>query len=71
MTGYYTADACRVDDLVALIDETMDPAAVPMAAEVQHNIPIYGAADVDAALQDPQTRLALMAEWGAVLRDHA
>ncbi len=66
MTGYYSADDCRIEDFEALIDEPLNPADVPFAYEVNQNIPVYAAKTVEQALADPGQRRALMAEWARV-----
>ncbi len=66
---YYTAKDCRIEDFKKLISEPLPPGDVPFAADVQHNIPIYAAADTADALADAETRPALMAEWARVLGD--
>ena len=70
MNGYYSADDCRIEDFTALIAQELDPAALRFASSVQGNIPIYAAANVDAALSVPDRRRALLAEWASVLGDH-
>ncbi len=66
-TGYFDEDACDLDDFRALIDQTLDRATVPQACDVQHNIPVYDMGDLRPALEDPQARRVLMAEWARVL----
>ncbi len=69
MKGYYTEEDCRIDEFEALISEPLDPGALRFASEVRENIPLYGAAEVAAALSHPEHRRALMAEWAYVIGD--
>ncbi len=70
-TGYFTARSGDLAAFKALIGRTLDPASVPLAAEVVRNIPVYDMIALTAALLDPQQRLALMGEWARVLRASA
>jgi len=66
MTGYFTPDDCDIEAFRSLISENLDPALVPFADTVVHNIPIYEAATVKDALKSADSRQALMAEWANV-----
>jgi len=61
--GYFTADDCDLAAFTALIERTLDAANVPLACDVQKNIPIYDMAALRRMLDDPAQRRALMAEW--------
>lgn len=67
--GYYTQDDCRIDDFEALISQQLDGSQLRFASEIVDNIPIYSAADTNAALRDPADRPMLMAEWARVFSD--
>lgn len=67
MSGYFTADDCRIDEFEALVSEPIDRATLQFAADVQKSIPIYAPETTEAALATPDTRRALMAEWAQVL----
>lgn len=71
MTGYYTAEDCRIEDFTALIAEPIDPSALRFANDVQDSIPIYAPEDVSAALADPAMRQELLTEWGSVLGERS
>ena len=70
-TGYYDPETCRLDDFKALIQQNTDPADVPHAARIEHNIPIYDVAAGTFDLASPQGRREIMAEWARVLRTGA
>ncbi|QIE43053.1 phytanoyl-CoA dioxygenase (plasmid) [Rhodobacteraceae bacterium SC52] len=65
--GYYDPSECQISDFTALIDQSPDPAQVQHAAAVEKNIPIYDMHALRPALDDPEPRRRLMAEWAAVL----
>ena len=39
--GYYNPDSCDLSDFKKVIDQTVLPANVPNAAEIEKNVPIY------------------------------
>ncbi len=61
MTGFYHPNAVDLADLAAICARTATLDALPFAAEVRHNVPIYDVANLD--LTDP----ALLSAWGNVL----
>ena len=63
MARAYSADACAVAELAALLARTTDPASCPSAIAVERNIPIYDAARLDLGSAE------LRAEWAHVLRE--
>ncbi len=69
--GYYTTNDCRIDELEVLVSERLDASDLRFASEVVHNVPIYAAADTQAALKNPADKSALMAEWARVFRDRS
>ncbi len=69
--GYYTADACDLDEFSALVQQSLDPKTVPHAAETLRNVPSYDMRALAPMLEAPETRRILMAEWAQVLRSGA
>ncbi len=64
---YLNADDCRVEDLKALTDQTVDLADYPHAASVEKNVVIYDCDAIRNAIVTPEGRRAVMAEWVAVM----
>jgi ectoine hydroxylase-related dioxygenase (phytanoyl-CoA dioxygenase family) len=60
---WLAAEACHIEEFVALVERTTHLADYPFASEVQKNILIYDSAAAFAAAQDPDQRKALLAEW--------
>ncbi len=69
--GFFDPEACDLDDFVALIDQVTEPSAVPHAAEIAKNVPVYDVAALESVLNAQETSRALMAEWARVLRSGA
>ncbi len=69
--AYFTAETCDLDDFRALTSQQLDRPDVPLAADIQKNIPIYDIAALANDLADRERRFALMAEWAHVLRRSA
>ncbi|MFK7838014.1 MAG: phytanoyl-CoA dioxygenase family protein [Sulfitobacter sp.] len=67
--GYYTQNDCRIADFDALISEPLDASQLRFTSEVVGNVPVYSAADIQAALNNPADRSALMTEWARVFSD--
>lgn len=70
-TGYYDEADCRLADLAALTARTVDPADIPHAASAPGNVPVYDMASLGDALENRNSRFALMAEWARILREGA
>ena len=68
-TGYFDRDAADLETFAALTARALMAADVPQAAEIHENIPVYDAAALAPALEDPVSRRALMAEWARCLKD--
>lgn len=66
--GYFTEDACKLDEFLSLIEQSASAQDVPNAADIAKNVPIYDMAKLRPALEDRSSRKALMAEWAQVLR---
>lgn len=67
LRSFYDLECPDVDRFAAEVDRVLDPIAVPTAADVQKNIPIYDGAMVRKRLTSAQGRSALMSEWSHVL----
>ncbi len=65
------ANSGNFAEFCKIVSQTTDPADVPLAAEVNRNIPIYLGADVDAAAENQPARQALMEEWSSVFAQGA
>ncbi len=59
-TGYFSPDACNINEFAALLNQSTDPDRVPNAINVQSNVPIYDA-------QTLTLNQDLLAEWASVL----
>ena len=70
-TGYYNPNSCDLSDFKKVIDQTVLPADVPNAAEIEKNVPIYDVNVLSAYLHDPMQKNNLMAEWAWVLKENA
>ena len=70
-TGYYSADACALNDFTQLVRQSVDPSDVPHADAVLKNIPVYDMAKLATPLGTSDGRRALMAEWARVLHSGA
>lgn len=66
-TGYFYADECNLDAFQELIGQTLDPASVPNACDIQNSVPIYDMPSLAATLADDEKRNVLMAEFADVL----
>ena len=70
-TGFYSADACELQDFADLVLQDVNAADVPHAAETPKNVPVYDMNDLRGMLDSTGTRRTLMAEWARVLLDGA
>lgn len=66
--AYFTPDTCDLGEFSRLCQQSLDPAAVPNAARVDKNIPLYDGTTLRARLADPEDRRAIMAEWARNFR---
>lgn len=66
--AYFTAETCDLADFARLCEQGLDPAAVPNAARVEKNIPVYDGAALRRRLADPADRQEIMAEWARNFR---
>ncbi|MEM7241886.1 MAG: phytanoyl-CoA dioxygenase family protein [Pseudomonadota bacterium] len=62
---FYNADAPALDDFKAEVGQVLDPADVPLVAEVEQSIPVYDIPSLDLGTQAD----ALRREWCWVLGD--
>ena len=65
--GYFDGNSCDLDAFKALTSQALRREAVPQAAEVQKNIPLYDMRALSGRLREAAARRALMAEWADVL----
>lgn len=65
--GYFTAESCDLEEFTALIDQKAQARDMPLADDIQKNVPIYDMARLRPALERPAERQTLMAEWAQVL----
>tara|TARA_R110002096_G_scaffold22830_7_gene73143 strand:- start:6229 stop:7410 length:1182 start_codon:yes stop_codon:yes gene_type:complete len=65
--GYFAPEDCDLAAFRALVGQHTDRAAVPHAADLQKNVPIYDIAKLHPALNDSMTRRDVMAEWARVM----
>lgn len=70
-TRYFREEDCDLADFEALISKRLAASQVPQAAAIEKNIPIYDLHALRPALDHPESRRALMAEWADVLRNSA
>lgn len=69
--GYFDRESCDLDEFKVLTSQQLDPAAVPHAAGIEKNVPIYDMAMLRPVLDNADKRRALMAEWARVFRQSA
>ncbi|WP_170516830.1 phytanoyl-CoA dioxygenase family protein [Ruegeria atlantica] len=65
--GYFDRESCDLDEFKVLTSQNLLADAVPHAASVEKNIPVYDMQALRPALERPDTRRALLAEWAWVL----
>jgi ectoine hydroxylase-related dioxygenase (phytanoyl-CoA dioxygenase family) len=64
---WLSAQACKFDDFLTIVDRRTDPADYPLAAAIRSNVPIYDGDAIRAAAEDSVQRKALMAEWAEAM----
>lgn len=67
LRSFYTMDCPDIDRFRVETDRELPALAVPSAASVEKNIPIYDGAEMRARLSDPHGRQAVLSEWSHVL----
>lgn len=65
--GYFDRESCDLDEFKVLTSQNLTAGAVPHAASVQKNVPIYDMHALRPALEKADQRKALLAEWAGVL----
>ncbi|WP_136444064.1 phytanoyl-CoA dioxygenase family protein [Pacificoceanicola onchidii] len=65
--GYFDRESCDLDEFKVLTSQNLLPEAVPQAASVVKNVPLYDMAEHRETLSDPSARKRLMEEWAWVL----
>ncbi|WP_170440150.1 phytanoyl-CoA dioxygenase family protein [Ruegeria arenilitoris] len=65
--GCFGPESCDRDEFKVLTSQSLRPEQVPHAAAVEKNVPIYDMHALRPALETPDTRRALLAEWGWIL----
>ncbi|WP_170397321.1 phytanoyl-CoA dioxygenase family protein [Ruegeria arenilitoris] len=65
--GYFDRESCDLDEFKVLTSQSLLADAVPLAASVEKNIPVYDMQALRLALERPDTRRAVLAEWAWVL----
>jgi len=64
---FYDLESGDLDRFAALTSQSLDPASVPLASAISHNIPLYDMAALSGVLEEPEARQDLLAEWAQVL----
>ncbi|MEO1109992.1 MAG: phytanoyl-CoA dioxygenase family protein [Pseudomonadota bacterium] len=65
--GYFDRESCDLDEFKVLTSQNLLVDAVPHAATVKKNVPVYDMQVLRPMLERPDARQALLAEWGWVL----
>jgi len=71
MSGYYSADACELNDFKAITGRTVEPTDIPHSMGAPKNVPVYDMIALGAMLGSTDQRRVLMAEWAEILRSGA
>jgi len=66
-SGYFDEASSDVKEFLDVISDTLPSSAVPHAASVVHQIPLYDMPSLQTNLSDSKARQTLMAEWADVL----
>ncbi|MEM1289779.1 MAG: phytanoyl-CoA dioxygenase family protein [Pseudomonadota bacterium] len=69
--GYYSTEACSLDEFAALTARQTRSETVPLSVGIEKQIPLYDAPALSARLASAEGRRAVMAEWAAVLGEGA
>ncbi|WP_171212808.1 phytanoyl-CoA dioxygenase family protein [Ruegeria sp. HKCCA5426] len=65
--GYFDRESCDLDEFKVLTSQSLAAEAVPHAASIKKNVPIYDMHALRPELENAGKRKALLAEWGYVL----
>jgi ectoine hydroxylase-related dioxygenase (phytanoyl-CoA dioxygenase family) len=66
---WMTPEAGDIEEFAAEVERKADPAHYPLASLLVSNVPLYDGDAVRAAAGNPDSRLAMMAEWAWALRE--
>ena len=66
-SGWLTQSCGDIDRFRQLTARTTTPEDAPLAADIQHNIPLYDGRFVNTAAGDEDSRRALLSEWTDIL----
>jgi ectoine hydroxylase-related dioxygenase (phytanoyl-CoA dioxygenase family) len=69
--GYFDRESCDLDEFKVVTSQNLTAGDVPHAAGIEKNVPLYDMEALRPALDDPERRRALLAEWGRVFRSSA
>ena len=69
--AYFEASDCDLGEFVEITTRKLEPADVPLAADISLNVPVYDIPTLRPSLADPAQRQALMGEWAHVLGQSA
>lgn len=64
---YLQESDCRLEDFVALINDTLTTEEVPFASEVVSHVPVYLMPELQDTLNNPGERKRLLSEWAHVM----
>ncbi len=64
---WMTAESCKLDDFMKLINRETSLSDYPLASAVQSNVLVYEGDSVRKAAADPDQRKAIMAEWAEAI----
>jgi ectoine hydroxylase-related dioxygenase (phytanoyl-CoA dioxygenase family) len=70
-TGYYSAEACCVEEFASLTSQTVAPGDIPLADDAPKNVPVYDAKALAGQIASPVSRNELLAEWARILKNGA
>jgi hypothetical protein len=70
-TGYYSAEACCVEEFASLTSQTVAPGDIPLADDAPKNVPVYDAKALAGHIASPVSRNELLAEWARILKNGA
>lgn len=65
--SYLKESDCQLSDFEKMVNDTLPKTAVPYAAEVIDNIPVYNMPSLSDVLSSQTNRTSLLAEWADVL----
>ena len=68
---YFEGSDCDLQTFAEITTRQLEPADVPLAADISRNVPIYDMQTLRGSLTNPARRQALMGEWAHVLGQSA